>query len=125
MEISPAARTSYSRAEAEFTVRALYQAILQRQPDADGFRSGVTEVQRGNLDGLVAAMTRSSEFAQSAVGEDATELLDRFYQGIFERSADTGGVREYLGSMQQRRYAEVLLKLVRSAEFETRLEAAG
>ena len=120
-EISPAARTGYGRAEAQFIVNALYQAILERDPDPPSFAPTVAEVQAGNLDGVVAAMLNSSEFRESATGVDATALLERFYQGILGRESDSGGVRTYMGEMRRGQYASVLLKLIRSQEFERRL----
>jgi len=122
IEISAGARTGYSRSEAEFIVNALYQAILERDPDAGGFRPAVAEVQAGNLDNLIASMFGSSEFRESAAGVDASTLLDRFYQGILGRESDSGGVRMYTAEMRRGQYASVLLKLIRSPEFERRLQ---
>ena len=122
IEISVGARVGYSRGESEFVVNALYQAILERDPDAPAFRPAVAEVQAGNLDNLVASMFGSSEFRETATGVDAPTLLDRFYQGILGRESDSGGVRMYLGEMRRGQYASVLLKLIRSPEFERRLQ---
>lgn len=121
VQISADARAGYERDEAEFLARALYAAILNREPDAGGFSGAVTEIQRGDLDAQIAAMTRSAEFQQLAGPISPAELLDQFYQGILGRPSDSDGVREYLGEMQRRQYASVLSKLIRSAEFERRL----
>lgn len=120
-EVSPAARSGYTRSEAQFIVNALYQAILARDPDPPSFGPTVAEVQAGNLEGVVAAMFNSAEFRETATGVDATALLERFYRGILGRESDSGGVRTYMGEMRRGQYVSVLLKLIRSSEFERRL----
>jgi hypothetical protein len=120
-EVDPGARTSYGRGDSEYLVDALYNAILDRDPDASSRRSAVAEVQRGNLESLINAMVRSQEFAEGRNDVSPGDLLDRFYQGIFDRPADTGGVREYLDLVQSGRYTDALLRMIRSPEFERRL----
>ena len=121
LEVDPAARTSYDRRNAEFIVDALYAAILGRDPDQGSRRSAVAEVQQGNIENLINSMLRSQEFA-GLRGEFSSErLLDRFYMGIFEREADSGGVREYLGLVRSGQYTDTLLRMIRSTEFERRL----
>ena len=121
VEVDPGARTSYSRGDSEYLVDALYNAILDRDPDAPSRRSAVAEVQQGNLESLINAMVRSQEFAESRNAVPPGDLLDRFYVGIFDRPADTGGVREYLDLIRSGRYTDVLLRMIRSPEFERRL----
>ena len=121
IEVDPRARTSYSRRDAEFIVEALYSAILDRGPDQQSQRSAVAEVERGNLENLLNSMLRSQEFAASRGAVSAADLLDRFYRGIFSRDADSGGVGEYLGLVRSGRYADTLLRMIRSTEFERRL----
>lgn len=124
--VDPRARTSYSRAEAEFVAGSLYLGLLDREPDAEGLRQAILEIQRGQLDSFVEAMTRSAEFRSSLQGLDAGEFLDRLYRGLLGREPDSPGVRLYLPLVQQRRHAEVALRLIRSEEFERRLaEHAG
>jgi hypothetical protein len=120
-EVDPGARTGYSRTEAEHVVARLYRALLERDADGSSVRAATSEVQRGNLDQLVDSMVRSPEFRSSLPGVSAEQLLDRFYRGIFGRDADTGGVREYLGDVRARQYTSVILRMIRSAEFERRL----
>jgi len=43
-----------------------------------------------------------------------------FYVGVFNRPADSNGVRDYLQLVRQDYYAEVVLRLIRSAGFERR-----
>ena len=120
-EVDPAVRTGYSRPESEYLVRSLYRAVLEREPDGGSVRGATAEIQQGNLDNLINSMLRSSEFQNSLDGVSAEALLDRFYQGLFGRPTDTGGVREYLGSVRSRQYSVVLLRMIRSTEFERRL----
>ena len=120
-EVDPGARTSYSLSDSQYVVGTLYTAILGRGPDQQSQRSAVAEVQQGNLEDLINAMFRSREFAESRNDVSPEDLLDRFYLGIFDRRADTGGVREYLNLVRSGRYAETLLRMIRSPEFERRL----
>lgn len=120
--VNLAARSGYERAEAEVVANALYAGVLGREPDAAGFSSTVAEIQSGNLEGLVSGMVRSSEFRESIVGLTPSDILERFYQGILARPGDSAGVRLYLGEMRRGEYASVLLKLIRSPEFERRLQ---
>lgn len=122
IEIRVGARTSYERGEALFLANALFAAILDRAPDAAGSSSAVAEIQAGNLEAQVDAMTRSTEFRQTIAGVTAAQILEQFYQGILGREGDSGGVRLYLGEMRRGQYASVLLKLIRSTEFERRLQ---
>jgi hypothetical protein len=121
LEVDPGARTSYSRGEARYIVEALYAAILARDADAASLGGAVAEVQQGNLESLVNAMVRSREFSESRSGVSPSDLLDRFYVGLFGRPADTGGVRAYLNLVRFGRYADTLLRMIRSPEFERRL----
>ena len=122
VEISVAARSGYERAEAEILTNALYAAILNREPDSSGFSGAVAEIQFGNLDAQIDAMTRSAEFRQVIGGMTAPQILKQFYQGILGRQGDSAGVRLYLAEMQRGQYASVLRKLIRSPEFEGLLQ---
>ena len=122
VEISAAARVRYSRTESEFLVRALYLAILNREPDPGGFSLAVTEIEGGNLEGQIEGMLRYAPFRGGGAGWSPEQILEQFYQGILGREADSGGVRVYLGEMRRGQYASVLLKLIRSPEFERRLQ---
>ena len=117
-EVDPGARTSYSLSDSQYLVGALYSAILDRDPDPQSQRSAVAEVQQGNLESLIDSMVRSQEFTESRNDVSPSDLLDRFYMGIFDRPADTGGVREYLNLVRSGRYTETLLRMIRSPEFE-------
>ncbi|MGD8331803.1 MAG: DUF4214 domain-containing protein [Acidobacteriota bacterium] len=121
-EINVSARIGYERREAEVIANALYAALLNREPDPGGFSSAVAEIQSGNLEVQVNSMVRSGEFRQVINGMTPTQILDQFYQGILQRAGDSAGVRLYLGEMRRGEYTSVLLKLIRSPEFERRLQ---
>lgn len=121
-EIDVAARSSYDRDEAEIIARSLYVALLGRQPDAGGLGAATAEIQAGNLESQIAAMARSPEFRQQAAGRSPSELLEQFYQGVLGRAGDSAGTRLYLGDMRRGDYTSVLLRLIRSPEFEQRLQ---
>lgn len=121
VDVDPAARTTYSRRDAERVVRALYRAVLQRDVDDESLRAAVAEIQQGNLEAFVGSMVRSGEFLTRRGRLSHEEMLDAFYEGVFNRPADSLGVKDYLNLVRQGRHAEVLLRLIRSAEFEKRL----
>ncbi len=122
VEISADARASYDRAESAIVVNALYRAVLGREPHPPSFEPALREVSSGNLVRQVEGMLRSNEFRQLAGGLTAAQLLEQFYQGVLGRGGDSAGVRLYMGEMRRGQYASVLMKLIRSPEFERRLQ---
>ena len=113
--------SNYSREQASAVVNRLYRAILQRGVDEPSARTAVAEVQRGRVDSQVASMVASEEFQQLRQRQSPADLLTAFYQGLFSREPDTPGLRQYLGELGQGRYAQVIMTLVQSEEFERRL----
>ncbi len=63
---------------------------------------------------------RSGEFVQSTANVSTADLLERFYQGLLERRPDSSGTRDLLPQLERRRYMDVVLAIIRSAEFEER-----
>ena len=122
-EVDPAARTSYSRGDSEHLVDALYSAILDRDPDAPEStecrrRSAAGEPREPHQrHGQEPGVRRESN--RRAAWRPARPST--FYVGIFDRPADTGGVREYLDLVRSGRYTDALLRMIRSPEFERRL----
>ena len=80
----------------------------------------MSEVQRGRLEMQVQAILCSGEFLQSVANTSSGELLDRFYQGLLERSPDSTRTRDLLPELERRRYLDVVLSIIRSAKFEER-----
>lgn len=113
--------TNYTRRQAEEIVTRLYRAALQRNPDEASVRTAIAEVQRGTLADQVETLVRSAEFAQLRQQQSDLDLLTAFYQGLFNRDPDGGGLRQYLGEIGRGRSAQVLMTLVQSEEFERSL----
>ncbi len=122
-EVTPLAAAGYTRAQARFIARALYLAILGREPDPAGWEAATAEIQRGRLAAEVRAMLASSEFRARARRLSPSELLDGYYAGLLGRPPDSEGVRTYLRRVERGRSADVILRMVRSEEFERRLLA--
>ncbi len=112
--------SGYERQEAEAIARALYLGILGREVDSGSFAGAVSEVQRGRLEQQVQAMLRSGEFAQSTASATSAQLLERLYQGLLERRPDSSATRDLLPQLERRNYSDVVLAIIRSAEFEER-----
>ena len=121
VEIRAAGVDGYSRGQAEFLGRSLYQAILGREADRDGLSSAVAEIQRGRLPNLVEAMAGSDEYRSQRAGLGASQRLDSIYQGLLGRAPDSGGVRRYLSEVERGRINSVVLDIVASEEFEGRM----
>ncbi|NOZ77947.1 MAG: DUF4214 domain-containing protein [Acidobacteria bacterium] len=120
-EIVSRARAGYTRDQARFIARSLYLAILGREPDREGLGAATAEIQRGRIASEVKNMFASPEFAKRRRGLRPSELLDSIYEGLLGRSPDSAGVRTYLRDIERGRSARVVLKIIRSDEFEARL----
>ncbi|QQR73057.1 MAG: DUF4214 domain-containing protein [Holophagales bacterium] len=125
VEIRSAAAGGYDRMQSEYIGRRLYLALLGRDADRDGLSSAVAEIQRGRLSDLVEAMLRSSEYVSQRAGLSASQRLEDIYQGLLGRVPDSGGVRRYLGEVERGRVASVVIDIVRSEEFEGRMQRGG
>ena len=113
--------TNYTRQQANEIVTRLYRAVLQRNPDEASVRTAIAEVQRGTLADQVETLVRSAEFQQLRQQQSDLDLLTAFYQGLFNRDPDGGGLRQYLGEVGRGRSAQVIMTLVQSEEFERSL----
>jgi hypothetical protein len=121
VEVVSAFREGYERREAEQVAGALYRGILGREPDPEGLRQAIAEIQRGRLESQVRGMCNSPEFRNQRQGLAPSSFLEELYQGLFQRPVDSGGARTYLRDLERGRCTEVVLSLVRSEEFEARL----
>lgn len=115
---------AYSRTQAGYIARALFRAILDREPEPSGLATTAQAIERGEIPGQVHAMLRSPEFEKRRAGLSAQELLRDFYQGLLGRDPDPAGVRSYLARIQRGEYAYVITELVTSDEFEQRMQQA-
>ena len=121
LEVTGAERAGYSRAQARFIADRLYHAILGREADRTGLAAAAAEIQRGRLDKQVAAMFASSEFRQNRRRLTAADLLTELYRGLLGRDPDSAGVRTYLRDVERGRTTRVVLKIIRSQEFDEML----
>jgi hypothetical protein len=124
IEVGPRFDQGYDRREAELVAATLFRGILGREPDPEGLRHAVAEIQRGRLESQVRSMCASPEYRAQRQRLPAHQLLDELYQGLLERPSDSSGVRTYLRDVERGRCAEVTLALVRSEEYEAKLVGA-
>lgn len=112
---------NYTRRQAEEVVARIYRAILQRDVDRESRAGAVAEIQAGNLENQVRALTNSREFSDLRARSQPADLLEAFYAGIFERTPDSAGAADYLREISRGRYHETIMNLIQSGEFEASL----
>jgi len=112
---------TYTRPEARYISHRLYRALLGRTVDEDSIRAVVDEVQAGRLRAQIDSILRSPEFRSQSAPLGAEALLDQIYEGLLGRPVDPGGTRTYLARVQRREYAAVLMAIIESREFRSRL----
>lgn len=113
--------SEYDRREADIIAARLYNAILGRDGDGTGPRDAAFQIMGGHLDTQVEAMFNSPEFRQKSSRMSAADILDQIYQGLLDRRTDDGGVRTYLRDIEQRHYAAVVVRIIGSTEFDTKM----
>lgn len=126
VEVISATAQGYTHEQAELVVTRLYRGVLGRDPEPEGLQSQTAEVLRGRLEGVVRGMYQSREFLNERSRLSAMEQLEDLYRELLGREVDAEGIRSHLQAMEQRRYLDVALRIVRSQEFERfLLEAAA
>lgn len=119
---APAA-TTYSRADAEMTVKRLYRAIFGREADTSALSVATADIQRGGIKSTIDSLFASDEFRNGSARKAPAVLLEQFYKGMLDRTPDTDGVQAYLPEVERRQYANVINDLVNSSEFRNKLSA--
>jgi hypothetical protein len=114
---------NYSRRQSSEVVERLYRAVLQRDIDQGARRNAVAEVERGELEPLVASMIASPEFQQIRGQQGSLDLITAFYRGLLQREPDGRGMQLYLNEVGRGRYTTALMNLIQSEEFERSLSA--
>lgn len=126
-ETAPPAQTApgsaYSRAQAEYISRDLYQALLNREPDPSGFAAATADVQAGRLELVLDRMLASPEYATLHRGWSASQMLQSLYTGLFDRPADEQGQRSYQPRVSRGDVRSVVLEMLRSQEYRDRVTA--
>ncbi|MGQ9834804.1 MAG: DUF4214 domain-containing protein [Thermoanaerobaculaceae bacterium] len=124
VKVTSLAKGGYTRAQAEFPVTRLYRALLNREPDPQGFQAAVMEVQRNRLGSPLEGMLASPEFKQKCSGLAPSSFLEQVYRGLLERPPDSSGVARYLREVERGKLKKVLADIIHSEEFESAMAAA-
>lgn len=124
VKVTSVAAGGYTREEAEYIATRLYRALLAREPDPEGFRAAVAEIQRNRLGSLLEGMLKSPEFQEKWRGQQPSAFLEQLYLGLLGRPPDSSGVRSYLRDVERGRLKTVLAELIHSPEFEQAMLAA-
>jgi hypothetical protein len=117
----PAGGDTYTRPQARRVAQRLYRALLARDVDEGSLGPAVDEIQEGRVRAQIDSILRSPEFRSQSAPLGAEALLAQFYEGLLERPVDPGGTRTYLPRVQRRQYTEVLMAIIESREFRSRL----
>lgn len=124
VEVTSVAKGGYTRAQAEYIATHLYRALLAREPDPEGFRAAVAEIQRNRLGSLISGMLKSPEFKEKWRTQTPATFLEQLYQGLLGRPPDSGGVRRYLRQVERGQLKDVVAAIIHSEEFETAMVQA-
>lgn len=124
VKVTSVAKGGYNREQAEYIATRLYRALLAREPDPEGFRAAVAEIQRNRLGSLLDGMLASPEFAEKWRAQTPVSFLEQVYQGLLGRRPDSEGVRRYLREVERGRLKAVLADIIHSPEFEESMLAA-
>lgn len=103
----------------------LYQAALDRKPDAAGLDYFVENLREGqSVQDIANSFYRSDEFRGQFDGFDNEGYIDRLYQNVLERPADQAGFDYWLEQMEANgmSHAEVLVSFAESGENRTNAE---
>ena len=101
------------------TVARLYEALLERAPDAAGIDFWVAAVERGmGLDEVAQYLLDSREAQQSGAHAGNAAYVESLYGAVFGRAADAGGLAHWTGALDAGLLtrAEVALALADSRE---------
>jgi hypothetical protein len=102
-------------------VRALYRGMLFREPDTQGFRNAVYQIQsqgeRGLTD-LAMGIGNSPEYHQNVETRyRPREIVRNLYRELLRREGEPEGIRYWTQLLRQGRGGEVLSGFVNSEEF--------
>ena len=104
----------------------LYQATLDRAPDAGGFDSWVRHLlsEAGSLQSAAEGFVSSTEFQQTYGALSNAGFVELLYQNVLERAADISGLTSWVGLLEGgTSRAEVVIGFSESAEFKLRTTA--
>ena len=100
-------------------VYRLYQATLDREPDAGGLLNWTGRLADGRaLTSVIEGFTGSAEFQATYGALDDSAFVNLLYQNVLDRLADTGGLADWTGRLADgTSRAEVVRGFSESAEF--------
>jgi hypothetical protein len=111
-----------ARDRAEIVAERLFQAVLARSPTGLEHDRVLAEIRDDQLDALVDTLVASSEYRSRRSSLTDSELLDQYYQGLFDRSVDPAGSYTYGRELARGNDGGVVRALLESEEFERILE---
>lgn len=118
---------AYAMDEARAIYR-LYQATLDRAPDAAGQAGWTAQLATGanTLLGVAAGFVGSQEFLRAYGGLDTASFVTLLYQNVLGRAPDAGGLAGWVAALEQgQSQAQVVLGFSQSQEFITATNAAA
>ena len=113
-----------------FVFRA-YQAVLGREPDAEGFTNFVNALQSDarTIEAIVFEFAESDEFAATYGELDDAAFIELLYDNVLPGNEDPAGRAAYIAALENDEVAriEIVLEFVQSFEFReaTRDDAAN
>ncbi len=112
--------TIQTQASSELITHRIYRALLGRYADPVGIEASVSEISRGRTRQRVDAIVASQEFRGKIQGRSTSQLLTQIYQGLLLRDPDAGSAN-WEAMLQQRRFTDVIMGIMASAEFQNKL----
>jgi len=98
----------------------LYLAVLDREPDAEGFRYWEDRMDAGlSLERLVDHFIASDEFQSRYAGTDNTGFVTGLYENVLDRQPDAAGLEWWTEQLESgaRDRDELVLGFMQSEEF--------
>lgn len=99
----------------------LYQGLLGRDAQSAELDAIDAMIARQGLDLAVRTMIANPEFQTHSRQLTAEQLLDQMYSGLLQRGPDPSGMDAFLPKLRQGDHATVILTILGSQEFQTRL----
>jgi len=125
VEVLARSDVGYSPSEASVVARGLYRAILGRKPDPEGERTTISDLTEGRLTERLDIMLRSAEFSSYRSQLTPTGFVEQVYLALLGRAPDISGLKIYRPAVERGRYRDVILAILGSEEFESRLVEAA
>ena len=109
-------------------VYRMYQATLDRAPDASGYEDWVTRLYEGtvNINQMAGGFVNSREFQNTYGDLENADFVELLYQNVLNRSPDVGGLQNWLNELGIGvSRADVVAGFSQSLEFQNTTAAAS